>query len=135
MEILPEADTAYFPGSLRSGPPTLSPWGSTGVLTQAGGQEFCSSLRLLEHGPEVPAEAFWELEREMLDLGAVEMGQDISRAAWAGGARLGFEASQVTNGLFQTVGLGLRLGGRCSGLWRPRPSNEKSCDGEKKTQP
>lgn len=108
----------YPPGEARG----------TGVLTQAGGQEFCSSLRLLEHGPEVPAEAFWELEREMLDLGAVEMGQDISRAAWAGGARLGFEASQ-------TVGLGLRLGGRCSGLWRPRPSNEKSCDGEKKTQP
>lgn len=65
------------------------------------------------------------------------MGQDVSRAAWAGGARLGFEASQVTGCFGQWV-RDLQVAGHCSGLWKPQPSSEKSYNGgggvkEKKT--
>lgn len=40
-------------------------------------------------------------------FGAAGTGQDVARATWAGGAQLGFEASQVTNRPFQSVVLGL----------------------------
>lgn len=40
-------------------------------------------------------------------FGAAGTGKDMARATWAGGAQLGFEASQVTNRPFQSVVLGL----------------------------
>lgn len=59
------------------------------------------------------------------------MGQGVGRAAWAGGAQLGFEPSQVTNRPFQSVDLRLEGKGYSSGLWKPQPSNEKSNYGER----
>lgn len=56
----------------------------------------------------------------------VRMGRDVESAAWAAGARLGFEAPQLTNRPFQSVGLGLENKGYCSGLWKLQPLNEKS---------
>lgn len=43
---------------------------------------------------------------ECVTGGEAGMGLDVGRAAWAGGAGLGCEAPRMTNGLFQTVGLG-----------------------------